>query len=889
VANGNYHTQNNFLIDGADNNHGTTNAQSLSAQVVQPSPDSIGEFKVQTNSFSAEFGRSAGAVVNVSIKSGTNQLHGSGWYYNRTAQFAATSWGAKLIGAEKDDLNWHQYGGTLGGPMRKDKLFYFADYEGFRRNFSAPFLLNVPTLAQKQGVFSVNVTDPFTRLPFPDRTVPVTSRDPLGAKILALYPDPNLPGRPSGARTIENFGVSRPAQEDTHKGNFRGDYYLNSRNSLSLRYSHLRQAIFREAIFPGLADGEGNQGAQQNFNHSSGASWTANLTPATVNTFRLAYNRTFAEFAHSSANEITATEFGFRGIPKEMQDVGGLPLLSISNYRQLGTRNFRPQNQNPRLLQFTDSISHVRGRHSLRAGFDLRAKRNIFLDITRRTPAYSFTGAFSGESLADLLTGAPISLIVNTVPFIDQRQQAISGFLQDDWKVSRTVTVNLGVRYEYATPYYGAGQNVNVNFDPATGKLFKAGERDKYAIATDRNNLGPRLGAAWQIRPGRVVLRSGFGMFFSGEDLYGSEANLPLNPSQLIQVTLQRIGNGPPPLRLSDAIPNGILSNYDSSTVQLRTRELDFRAATIYQWNVALQLMLPAAFTLETAYVGNLGRNLFALWERNQTAFGVDGSVAANRPYPQWRSIQTGASRAASNYNSLQVKLERRFTRGFFFLGSYTYASAMDEAGAWDAGSGAQTRDNFAAERGPQSQTSRHRLSISGINRLPSARNLPRAAQLAVGGWQLSNIITYRTGLPVNISLPTSGVDPNTGVRFNFLGRNGGSLRPDRVGNPQTGIDPHTDRFNFLDSAAFRVQAANTPGNASRNVAMGPGFINYDISLQKRFQIEKTSVELRAEGFNVFNQTRFRNPNGSFTATNFGVISGAYDPRILQLALRFRF
>ncbi|MDZ4799945.1 MAG: TonB-dependent receptor [Bryobacteraceae bacterium] len=890
VANGNYHTQNNFLIDGADNNQGTTNAQSLSAQVTQPSPDSISEFKVQTNSFSAEFGRSAGAVVNVSIKSGSNQLHGSAWYYNRDAEFAATSWRANLIASGKDDLSWHQYGGTLGGPVKKNKIFYFADYEGFRRNFSSPFIVNIPTAAQKTGVFNFNVTDPITKVPYPDRTIPTTAFDPLGRKLLDLYPAPNLAGRLSGSRNIENYGVARAGRENTHKGNVRGDYFLSSRNTISLRYSRLRQRIQRDQLFPGLADGEGNQGAQFNENHSSGASWTSNITPTLVNVARFAANKTFAAFSHATANDITAEAFGFRGIPEEMKKVGGLPLISVSNYRQIGTRNFRPQSQEPLLIQIADSVTLIRGKHSARAGFELRAKDNRFIDITRRTPAYSFTGVFTGDSISDLLTGAPLNLVVNTVPEIQQRQQAWSGFFQDDWKISRNLTINLGIRYEYATPYYGAGKNKNINFDPKTGGLIMASDADKYTVTPDRNNFGPRVGAAWQLLPGKAVLRGGFGMFYSGEDIYGSESNLPLNPTQLIQPTLERIGNGPPPLRLSEAIPAGILSNYDSRTVQLRTRERDQKGATIYQYNVALQFLLPQAFTLETAYVGNIGRNLFALWERNQTPFGVDGTVAANRPYPQWRTIQTGASRAQSRYNALQVKLERRYRKGIFLLASYTWASAMDEAGAWDAGGSVQIRDNFRLERGPQSQTARHRLSLSGIYQLPFGRTMPKLARAIAGGWQIGHIGTVRTGLPVNVSLPTSGVDPNTGVRFTFLGRNGGSLRPDRVGDPQTGIDPNEDRFNFLNPAAFRAQANNTHGNSSRNVAIGPGLWNVDLNLVKRFRItERYSAELRADVFNILNHTNFRNPGASFTSTTFGVIDNAFDPRVMQMSFRVRF
>jgi hypothetical protein len=844
VSNGNYHTQNNFLLDGIDNNQGTTNAQALSAQVVQPNPDSIAEFKVQTNAFSAEFGRSAGGVV------------------------------------------------------VKNKLFYFGSYEGFRQSFANSFLTTVPTAQQRQGIFdpATRIVDPQTGQAFPNFAIPPARFDALGKKLIDLYPEPNQPGRTVNGRPTNNYAAQRDGREDTHKFDTRADYQIGDKSQLMGRFSYLRQKINRDAIFPGLADGVGNQGLQFNNNQSLALSWTRTFGVRFVNTLRYGWNRTFAEFAHATAGAQKADAFGFRGIPPELLQVGGLPLIEVTNYNPLGTRNFRPQFQRPYLNQFIDSLSLTLGRHFIRTGFEARLKDNTFVDITRRTPAYSVTGGYTGDAIADLLLGLPDSVTLNTVPEVQQLQQAYSAFFQDDWKVLRTLTLNLGLRYEYTTPFYGNGKNKNVNFDPATGGLVFTSKDDKYLTTPDRNNFGPRLGIAWQLVPEKLVFRGGYGIFYNTEDIYGSEANLPLNPPQLIQARLQRVGTGPAPLRISDPIPSGVLSNFDSRNVALRTREREQRSGLIQQWNIALQYQLDRNSTFEAAYVGNNGRNLFGLYERNQTNFGVDGTVPANRPFPQWQGIQTGATRARSKYNALQAKFERNVTNNLFALLSYTWASALDQAGAWDAGSSPQFRDNFNQEWGRMSQTPKQLFTAATSWELPFGRGrrfgagLSRGADLLVGGWRASGIVFWRSGLPINVSLAGTGIDPRTGQTYRFLGRNGGGLRPNRVGEANTGIDPKTDRFRFLDPAAYAVQPINTPGNAARNSAYGPRFFNTNFVLSKSFTItEGKAVDFRWEAYNLFNTVNFNNPNTTFGGTTFGQITGAGDARVMQLGVRFGF
>jgi hypothetical protein len=898
VANGNYQTQNNFTVDGVDNNQGTTNAQSLSSQVVQPSPDAIGEFKVQTNSYSAEFGRSAGAVVNVVIKSGTNGLHGSGWYYNRNKELAATPWAANLIGAAKPDLNWNQFGGTVGGPVVKNKLFYFADYEGFTQRFANQFLYTVPTAAEHGGVFYKNITDPTTNALFPNRTVPQNVFDPLGKKVLDLYPAANLPGVvASSGQTIQNYGVQASGSENTHKGDVKGDYNLDEKDVFSARWSYLRQDIFRDSPIPGLADcGSCSQGAQFNTNHNFGATWTRTITPSVINFLRFGYTRTYATFEQASAHEQSATDFGFKGIPASSAKTGGIPLMNVSSYQSIGVRNFRPQFQKPELFQFIDNVSVSKGGHSIRAGFETRQKNDSFLDSNRTVPAYTFNGNFTSESIADLLTGNVYQFDANTQAIVEQLQKSYAGFIQDDWKLARNLTLNLGLRYEYTTPYYGARPNVNINFDFKTGQLVTAKNPSDYLVNADHGNIGPRIGIAWQIKPQKIVLRGGYGIFYSGEDMSGSDISLPLNPPQLTPITLIRAGSGPPPLRLSDTIPSNLFDNYNTSIISLRAREKDYHSARIQQFNLALQFLLPLRSTFEVAYVGNRGQNLLAEYSLNQTPFGVDGSIAANRPYPQWSQITVGAQRSESWYNSLQVKWEKRLTRGWYELASYTFASALDEAGAWSAGSSPQYLDDFRGDRGPQTQTARHRFTLSSIYDLPVGRGRRfgsqwnRAVDAVLGGWQLSGILGTRTGLPVNVSLNGTSTDPVTKQSYRFFSRNGGGLRPNRIGDPNTGVSPKDDRLHFLNSAAFSVQPVNTAGNAGRNVAVGPKAFNTSLSLVKHFRpTEQTMLDLRFEAFNAFNTVNFGSPAATFPNSDFGTISSAGDPRVIQTAIRFRF
>lgn len=924
VVNGNSHVMNNFLLDGFDNNQNTQNMQSRSAQVVSPSPDTLGEFKVITNGFSAEYGRAAGAVINASIKSGTNSYRGSAWLYNRNAALAANRWENNWRGIDKDDLEWNQPGATLGGPVRRDKLFFFGDYEGFfSKVTNAPFV-TVPTMAQRNGDFSalsVAILDPLTGRPFPGNIIPADRFDPLAKKILdQVYPAPNhvWPVAGSGNRPINNYTRRVPTTQDTHKWDVRIDYNHSDKDRFFARYSFNQDYNFKEPTMPGLADtGAQDGGRQYARNQAFGSSWNRILSPSAVNEFRIGYNKTQADFSHATLGQPTGTDFGFRGLPSFLDDVGGLPRMTITGYQSVGVGNFRPQYRNPYSLQFTNATTIARGSQTWKFGVDYRYKHDEWVDLQYRTVAYNFDARFTNDGIADFLLGNVQSLGGSNFFVANQVTQNFSAFFQNDWKVRPNLTVNLGLRYEYTTPLYGTGDYTNTNIDFAAQQLVIAdpaplvygGRRaeDRYAFQNpDRNNWGPRLGVAYQATD-RLVIRSGFGIFYNGENLTGTTAGeLLINAPNLYRVTLQRVGNGPPPVRLSDPVPANFLDTSAISTTNLafNSRWPDFKAATVTQWNVATEYLLTDNSTIELAYVGNRGTNLDVTLSPNNTPWGVDGSIIANRPFPQYGTLGMRAPLGKSDYSALQAKLERRFSGWWYGLVSYTLAEGHSEAPTFGAGGGGFQSYDWTTkpialpilEPAFMEQLTKHRLSVSTIARLPVGRgqrygsNMNPVLDAIIGGWQSQMVFTAKSGLPINVTLARTGTDPYTGRSFSYLASSGGSeLRPNLVGDPLTGNDPKENR-TYLNINGFAMPAINTPGNAPRNVTFGPGFWNVDIGLTKRFNFgARQSIDLRIEAFNAFNTVNFRNPAAVVGASNFGLIQNSYDPRQVQLALRYGF
>ena len=462
-----------------------------------------------------------------------------------------------------------------------------------------------------------------------------------------------------------------------------------------------------------------------------------------VNELRVGYNKTAADFSHATVGQTTGTAFGFRGLPAHLDEVGGIPRITITGYQSIGVGNFRPQYHNPFAYQVTDALTWARGAQTWKFGFDYRYKQDDWVDLAFRTVAYNFDARFTNDGIADFLLGYTQSLGGSNFFVAQEVQQNYSAFVQNDWKIRPNLTLNLGLRYEYTTPLYGKDPYVNANIDYAARQLVIAdpaplvygGRRadNRYAFQkSDFNNFGPRLGIAYQVTD-RLVMRSGFGMFYNGENITGTTAGeLLVNAPNLYRVTLQRAGNGPPPLLLSDPVPSTFLDTGAISPTNLsfNSRWPQFEAATVTQWNVATEYLVTGNSTVEVAYVGNKARNLDVTITPNNTPWGIDGSIVANRPFPEYGTLGMRAPLGHSDYHALQAKYERRFSAGWYALASYTLAAGYSEAPTFGAGGGGAQNYDWSHQPSPipilerafMEQLTRHRLSVSTIARVPVGR-----------------------------------------------------------------------------------------------------------------------------------------------------------------------
>jgi hypothetical protein len=970
VVNGTRSTMNNYLLDGMDNNNGTHNDQSRSAEIIAPPPDGIAEFQVLTDNPTALYGRAAGAVVIASTKSGTNNLHGAAWEFNRETALAANSWLSDHNHAGKDQLTWNQPGGAIGGPIIKNKLFYFGDYEYLTSTAYSSLLGTVPVVSTPAGLggnvngdysnLKIQLYDPNTGAAIPGN---VFKNDPnltistVGQDVMKLYPAPNLPGTfNSAGQPANNYGRSVALTNTLQKEDFRMDYYKGARNKFFGRYSINQDTTYQANVFPNpLADSGAQFGGPEYARNQSGAGgWTFIISPTKVNDLRFEYNNTGSSFTEASYGLESGTQFGFLGLPSSLDSVGSLPIMSISGYTSLGDGNYRPQYSNPWEIELNDNFSITKGAHTVQIGFDYRLKQDNLVDLSYRVVGTTFTGGFtgiginSGDASADLMLGLTASASAETFTFVHQRQQIPAVYIQDDWKLRRNFAVNFGMRYEYYTPEYGIGQYPNVNFDFITGQL-EAGPgapltigngagvtvvpaSNRYAEQPDRASFGPKLGLSYQIND-KFVARAGFGYYYDGEDMAGTTPLLTINPPNVYNITLQRVGTGtnvaaPTPWNISQPLTSNILNikTVVSSTLAYNAFYPYAQVGRIEEWNAALQYLVSSSSTFTLGYVGNSSHGMRLAFDANDAPYGVDGSVQANRPYPLLNGIDTESYDGGSRYNSLQAEFEKRTNHGFSTLLAYTFNSAIDDTD--DFGStgsvGPEVVENPAAADpypvltgpygmwGPDTEVPRQTLKDSTVWVLPFGRgqrfgaNMSRGLDYVVGGWSATGIFTRQTGLPFSVSLSSSGTVG--GVSYSSYSNTGGNSSSNRdlnrpncdvaditAGNRKT---PDTPGGSWLNPAAFSLPALNSsnkiaaPGVCPRNPVTGPGYVDWDQSFLKRIPIrENMSVEFHADLFNILNHPDFSTPSGtSFGASGFGHITTTVNtPRQIQLAAKFIF
>jgi hypothetical protein len=855
VVNGTRGGQNNYLLDGIDNNSNDGGEAALYTNV-----DALEEFKVQTSTYSAEFGRSGGAVINASIKSGANELSGSAFYFLRDESLDARGY-FEDPGSSKAPFHFQQFGGTLGGPIQKDKTFFFVDYQATRRRSFDTAIYSVPTPAQRAGDFSGDgnniIYDPLTGEPFPGNIIPPSRFDPLARNFVNLYPDPNQDGLKN------NYLVNPESTRTINQGDVRLDHQFSGTDRLFLRVSLTKGSRFVQPPLPGLANGgDYGTGTSDSKTWGTALGFTHIFSSSTVNELRVGFNRVKgSDGITAGGQQPPPPELTVPGVANDPA-VAGITVFSPAGYSFIGDPEFIPTYTLTQELQLSNTLSLVRGRHSIKTGFQIRRSYFDLFQIPQPRGKFSFSGEFTqdadhndgtGDPLADALLGYSSQIDIQNITQVKNRTPVVGVFVQDDFKVSPSLALNLGLRWDYTGPTVEA-DNRQSNFDYETGQVLLAGQNgnSRGLIDVDKLNFAPRLGFAWSPgKSGKTAVRGGYGIFYGAQEVrtgfqlgYSYPFFFALSQSSDFGVTPAAIvSQGFPPLDPAAASFPGILS-------------VDRRFHTPYyqQWNVSVQRDLGWSTLLEVAYVGSKGTHLQVLRDYNQPDPGP-GDAQERRPYPQYSNFASITNAGSSTFNSLQVKLNKRWSNGLYFLTAFTYGKAYNDqpeiccASPWPPDS-----HNIAAEHGPADYDQRYRSVTSFAWDLPfghGRRYMDREGVLdaIVGGWQIGGIVTIAAGFPFS---PATSLDTSNTSTF-------GQLRPDLVGNPDPGTKSPARWFN---PDAYATPAAYTFGNAGRNSLVGPGTRTADLYLRKEFKIHnKARLEVRFEAFNAFNHPNFGLPD----------------------------
>jgi outer membrane receptor protein involved in Fe transport len=845
VANGQRAEQNDFILDGVDNNTNLVDFLNGQSYVVRPPPDALAEFAVQTSSFSAEFGHSAGAVVNASIKSGTNQIHGSFWEYIRNTNLEAKDWDAQ----SKPPYHENQFGGTIGFPFLRNKLFYFADVEANRISRANPQTLSVPTALMRQGNFTELLNPALTGNTAPvqlyrpnsgggagneqtcngQNNVLCSSQiDPVAQKLLNLYPLPNA----NNGATFNNYKLNTATTNNTIQWDQRVDWNISKSDQAYARYSYDHVINFAAPPLGPILDGSGYGGdydvnLAQNFMLSE----THFFTPSFTNEFRFGFNEGKFDLLQFNYNTNLAPTLGLGGVPFG-RDLGGLPAVSISGISSFGSPGVSDESQN--VYQFLDNVSKTIGKHNLRAGGSMQSIRFFYQYAPSSLGNYYFTGVFTGErsvsntgfGVADFLADQMDTSALSTAPRVNDAQWYDAAYVQDDWKLTSRLTLNLGLRYDYYEPYK-ENSHSQANFIPGTlgigtgtgtyefptaiqntlalGTVVPATlAKDHINIAYNSNerltsaqlsNFAPRIGIAYQAAP-KTAIRAGFGIFYGGLESQGN-TNLGNNFPFQGQINVY-YGQNQDQLCLPGNCPsNGITlesgeaayfaAGFLNSAFGNGFHAYDAQIKTPYteNYNLSVQQQLTSSMAMTISYVGNESRHLSTYFDPD-TVRGLFSSSTSTRqyqPFPDLGGIGTVHFGGVSTYNSLQAKVEKRLSHGLSFLTTYTWAHALDDTSSAGGLSSAIGDRNmaiipFIGELTNSTYDVRNRFTLNGNYQLPfgvGRAHLNRHGILdeIAGGWSLSATWVAQSGTPFTTSVISS-----------YPSAAGGSARPVLIGNP---------------------------------------------------------------------------------------------------------
>jgi hypothetical protein len=900
--NGNRTFQNKFLVDGLDNNNYIAGVDTGSTQAIHPSVDAIQEFKVESANYGVQYGQAAGGVISVAIKSGTNSLHGSAFEFLRNEKLDANDFFANRAGLKRGPFRFNQFGGTLGGPVLRNRTFFFASYQGTRTRASNISVVTVPTAEQVRGNFgNVNIFDPTkvvngTRQQFANNVIPEGRMDSVGRKIASLYPTPNQLG------PVNNYASLLPQTDDANQYDFRGDHNFSERDRIFARFSKLNRTILRGSICPS----PGNCGVQMtlpliatNDAWSTAVGQTHILSSNTVNEFRLGYSNN-QSFLQSPAEEPLFDDFGIKGVP-QFDSLTGLPLFTLTNYSVLGNRIQTPNPKEAKLFQLNDNFSYLHGRHTMSFGGEYWRLSTFIGTANTARGSFDFTGQFTsrtpgqgtGNAIADLLLGLTGSASITTPQLATFLVDYFGGYFSDTWTFSPKLTINFGVRYEVQTRQREE-DNRQAFFDytpgsPTYGTLVQAhdgGHRERTFSNLDKNNFAPRVGVAWQLNQ-RTVVRGGFGIFYSGVGYYAGNFSGAANLPYFVRIAI----NSPTTaantnLKLSDGFPANALNPALAVNPAVFGQPQDFPEGEIYQGSIEVQRELWRGMVLSLAYVGSGTSNLSGLNDINAPKPGA-GGAQPRRLFPNFGAINTLSGFAHASYHSFQSKLERRFQSGFSLLSSYTWAHAIDNStDGEDNNNGPnfpQDSFNSNAEKASSGFDIRHRFVTSVVYELPfgragSSSDGSKLVRALFSGFQIGGIFVAQTGQPVNLDVAGNPANTTNPVRPN-------RLQDGNLSSSERNVD------RWFDTAAFVLPAAFTYGNSGRNVLRSPGLVNLDFLIARNFRLTETMhLELRGEFFNLSNTAHFARPNATVGSPQFGRITAtAASNRQVQLSVRLAF
>ena len=877
---GNRSLQNNFLLDGVANNSFSTNVQELTTQVSRPSVDAIDEFKVVTSPYAAEYGWSPGAAIIVNTKSGTNAIRGTAYDFFRNDRFDSNNFFAKRANQPKPKNNQNQFGGNLGGPLIRNRAFFFGDFEATRIEQGVLRTGRVLTPNERAGIFSGAVRDPLTGLPFPNNQIPADRFDPVAMRIIGMIPQPNTTGG-------NNF-INQPNVEDESERYLgRVDFRLTDNDNLFGRYIYSDRFRYVPGWFGGVLDGTSTSAWGRNYltSHGAVAGWTKVLGSALVNEARFSYARGINDGTQDPFGEDGNAQIGFRGVPNDPRVVGGIVGIDISGHIRLGSPNFMPKFQHTDQFQYLNTLTWLKGRHQWKFGADvLFPLRNEYFDVAPTRGNLSFTGQFTGNAFADFLLGYAQRAQLTNVYVVNQRLWSTSFYVQDDWKATDKLTVNLGLRYDFMTPSLEADNRI-ANFDPSSGTMVFAGDgslEDRALVKPDKNNFSPRFGAVYQLTD-KTIVRGGYGVFYNQFDRIGSEDQLALNPPGLQNIDIQAAGSSLVPiLRMQDGFPPNTLdpANINLARIMVRAADRNSPRTMVQQFGGGVERQFGRDFVVSADLVGSFTRHFAVLRNLNQP---LPGTRDANGPvpYPAFGHIQWREMTGDGRYRGLDVSFEKRFSQGYSYRASYTLADTRDNATEHlsPENDRPQNGRDLDAWEAPSNFDIRHRLVANFIAELPFGEGKPFAqdgvAKHVLGGWLVSGIFTARTGRPFTV---TQG-NNNVGA--------GATGLPNLIGDPE---GPKTVE-EWYNRAAFQQVPSGTFGNAGRNIVRGPGWRTFDMSVQRRIDITgRVNTTLRWDVFNLFDRANLGHPERNIASATAGVISTlAGDPRVMQFSLRIAF